>query len=321
MAAIRAIAAVVVLVGCFALAALAFPLQKFEPYAADVRAPDLTATVMAASSDLAATVEATLVWADGQDLYLGAGAAGTVTDVHQAGHDPLECGQPFIEVDGRPIIVYCGSNPPWRQVDSQTRGEDADEIVAGLTDDKHDSIEDFQRSLGLPPDGTIEPRDLMWVPGGRDLAAVSIVPGQQVSDQVPVARLDPILRRIGVDVTPFDGAPVTFQVAGTADRYAVDDDGSVDASSELTSVILGASEIGGDAPSTVQGVLRLVTPVETLAVPAGSIIQDGDTTCVVSDAGEPRRVEIVASNIDGVQVTGDLSAGDVVLVEPEPTGC
>lgn len=148
-------------------------------------------------------------------------------------------------------------------------------------------------------------------------------PGQQISAAAPIVRLKPVLESLVINDQQLDfgSAEWTFQLAGTERRYPINAGGTVAVSEELVSAVLAMNDIAGELAPFVEGVVRLAIPIETLAVPAGAIVQAGPVTCVITTEGDPRRVTIIASNIDGVQIAGAIEAGEEVQVEPERSTC
>lgn len=148
-----------------------------------------------------------------QQLLGTLGYAGSYTVINQAGPGVytnlpapatvLSRGQVIYRVDGRPIPLFYGDAPAWRQLSAGVAdGPDNYELQANLValgvapsvlrvDNTFDwytglAVRNWQASLGLPQTGIVRPGDAVYMPGPIRITAVEpragmfAQPGQQV---------------------------------------------------------------------------------------------------------------------------------------------
>ncbi len=148
-----------------------------------------------------------------QQLSGTLGYAGSYTVVNQAGPGVItglpapgtliSRGQVIYRVDGRPIPLFYGDEPAWRQLSAGVAdGSDNYELQANLValglapsvlrvDNTFDwftaqAVRTWQASLGLPQTGIVRPGDVIYMPGAIRVTAVEPAVGMFAQPGQPV---------------------------------------------------------------------------------------------------------------------------------------
>ena len=182
-----------------------------SPKASDTTAaPDATATVERRDLAQHETVNGTLGYGDTRTLY--AQAMGTVTALRKPG-TVVERGQALYWVDGKPLTLMYGRVPMWRRLNAATPGgKDIRELERNLValgydpdnkievDDEWDSattaaVKRWQKDIGLPRTGSVEPGQIAFLPGPRRIGQLkttvgaALQPGAEVCDTSSTSRV------------------------------------------------------------------------------------------------------------------------------------
>jgi hypothetical protein len=323
-------------VGAIALASIALPLAKYdEPPSARAIGGDVQ--VASRETDLAVSATAQLTWSVERVISLNQ-ASGTVTRVMVQSGQPLECGSPVIEVDGRPLLAYCAESPLYRAVNAASKGRDADEFAAfvvSLSLLKPNEINDVRRKalvykavqkfLGRPTIDSFSPADLVWIGTPTTPTEVSVRVGQIVSADTAVFKVTAQLQAAIVALPEDPAGPVLFSIEGDPNRLRVGDDGVVTDLSALQTALDVAGRKPEEMPSETAGRVRLAAPVSAWAVPASAVVSGSSGVCVFvrGDSEMARSVSVVPvdASVGTVLVTGELQPGDRVLTDPGQLQC
>lgn len=197
--------------------------------------PTGTATVVRTDVTVRNLVGGTLGYSD-QGTVLAA-ASGTLTWAPAVG-TVVGPDQRLYEVDGRPVRLWTGSRPAWRDfAPGMADGPDVRQLErclatlgygAGLTVDDHFSaatataIRRWQRAHGLPGTGVIRLGEVVFRPAPVRVGAVSAAPGTPVSPGTPVLTVTATTTVVTVNLDPGQrgvvhaGDPVSVSLPGTA---------------------------------------------------------------------------------------------------------
>jgi hypothetical protein len=311
--------------------------------APDTTEPQQLATVEQRDLQRTESFDGTTGHGEPRPLFLT--GSGTLTALPAVG-DLIDQGTVVAEVDGRPIIALQGPLPMWRALGpSVSDGKDVQQLeyvltalgygeTYGVTVDEDwtsattKAVEAFQEDHGQDDDGTIDIGDIVWIPGPVRVDSVAGTVGQQLGDagikvtgttqtvHVKLDVSDADLLAIGTAVTvelpsgeTVDGTVATVGSAETAE------DGSSTLPVDVT--MAGSTTVPDGLPVDVQVVTVaaddvLVVPVDALLALAG-----GGYAVEVSDGAGATHLERVDLGVfadDLVAVTGDVEAGDQVVV-------
>ena len=327
--------ALALLVGAVALAVVAFPLVRYSDRTDDGgRAAHLDATVSAvmrpAHFDTPTTAQ--LEWSDSAQVWVRAN--GLVSGLALDAGVAVPCSAPIVELDGRPVVSYCGPRPLSSEVTPWTRGRDTDEffgwlrelgVLADVDDpsagEKRDAIETWRAAVGLERRQSVQPAELVWLPAGQlvpDEIAVQV--GQQVAAGELLFSTAEQLLTASVNLTgvllPPDGEMVF--ALDRANPLPVGADGQI---AELATMQqqLRAREPDNPTPASIGASVRLAEPVEVVSLPASTLFGDGTSVCVaVADGVTTTAVPVtVISSAAGTVLLDGPVAGLQVLVDPD----
>ncbi len=294
--------------------------------------PPVTAQAAERRTDLAAPGEITLVWQAGGRIEY-AGEPGVIT----AAPIGVTCGQAYLSVNDLPRFALCSDFPLWRPLNGSSTGSDMNVLLeflrtgaylGGDTASRGSirlAILAVQKASGWPQTGVIGPDAFVWI---RDAARATtprlgigdgVVDGDVLSEQ-PAALVSATLASdLGVGDWRFD--PVGYPV-----ELAIDGAGNVENLGEFEAAIQ-SNGLPDPLPTVIGGTVRLAEELVTLAIPAAAVIDAGGILCVYVEqdgadptANLPIEIKIVDYRLGTAFVQGELSAGDVVLLEPQ-TGC
>jgi hypothetical protein len=343
----------VLVCGSAGLVVVAIPLSRYPGTSERADKLSLTSTVVSRTTDSPAPGTLDLVWSESRSIGLSATSAGVVTKVLVSVGTSVSCGQVLLELDGRPIFAYCGERPVWRRLAAGVKGHDMEQLVfflrsLGLLDadakgdptgrDLRAAIVALQKSIGTASTGFIDPADTVFVGAPTNPTTVDLNVGNDVRGPTTLmtvgvtlisatlqtgesspASLDRVFR-----ADSSDAAPLVLDAAGHAVDLAA-----------VQRAVDARSTASDPAPNELKGFTTLATKVDVLSVPGSAVLAAPSGLCVrVVDGppplpgGEdtppthPVSVTVTESSLDAVFVTGDLKAGDEVLVSPDPVlGC
>lgn len=273
-------------------------------------------------------------------------ASGTVTTVDVAPGDEVTHGTVLYTVNLRPVVVAQGSIPSFQSLARGSEGADVKQVQAMLAALGHftgtpdgefgyvteRAVKDWQKSLGLPQDGIVQPGDLVFVPklptrlaldtevikrGAIVTGGEAVVKGLPTAPTfvIPVTESQTSMMPNGtrVELTNGDAAweavvvdQVTDEMAGTTIILA-GQDGAVICGEECAMI-----------PVTGQTLLqsRIVT-IETVAglvVPSAALLSGADGKVTVTDAEAVSHSVTVVTSARGMSVIEGVPAGTRVRV-------
>jgi hypothetical protein len=157
----------------------------------------------------------TLGYDDATTLY-GQGM-GTVTALRDPG-DVVWRGQALYWLDGRPVTLMFGALPMWRRLDaSSSAGKDIRElernlVALGYDPDREVDVDDvwesattaavrrWQEDKGLPRTGSVEPGQIVFLPGARRIGQLKTTPGATLQPGAEVMETTSTRRVVTVDL-------------------------------------------------------------------------------------------------------------------------
>lgn len=318
-----------------------------------VDAPDPAQTATVVRRDLVRQLRVPAEVGHEQARRLTGRRAGTITWLPEPGA-VVGRGQRVYEVDAVPVPLFLGAAPLYRPLSAGVPdGADVRLVQENLTALGFEAEPDgvfgpataaalttWQKSIGVPPTGTMGPGDVVVAPGELRVASVTAALGDQ--------GIGPVLTATGtgrVAVATIDPEDQALLRPGTAVRFTGDVPPAA-MTGTVTSVVpapvgddLGAST-GGNAGQEYLVTIRfddqqtaatlldgaaMTAMVESerrdgvLAVPVAALLalREGGYAVEVVDAGQRRLLAVDAGLFaDGmVEVTGDgLAEGDTVVV-------
>ena len=346
--------AAVALVVIGAVVATALPqLQADEPVAGTAASPPpipvATATVVQRTLQVTEEFDGTLGYA-GEGVIIS-GINGTYTVLPEEG-DVLTLGDEIYEVDGKDssYLMY-GRRPAWRALDiDSSNGADVKQLEASLKslgmtsrrfrpDGKfkpatRTAIRKWERKTDQPRDGEIDRGQVTFLPGdvritqvvpelGAPARAGSVLARTTGTDLVVTLDLEADRRDIvsvgdGVSVEMPDGSFVAGMVT-EIDTVATTAPGSSQASVGVTVELADDTATGDlDGAEVTVSLVRQTRP-DVLTVPVDALIalREGGYALEIAEPNGERyliAVDVGIFDDDGVEVTGDLSIGDQVVV-------
>ena len=273
-------------------------------------------------------------------------AAGTVTTVNVAAGDEVKQGTLLYTVNLRPVVVAAGSIPSFQPLARGSKGADVKQVQAMLAALGHfrgapdgefghvteRAVKAWQKALGIPQDGMVQPGDLVFVPslptrlaldtevikrGAIVAGGEAVVKGLSAAPTfvIPVTESQTSMMPNGtrVEITNGDAKweavvvdQVTDEMTGTTIILA-GQDGAVICGQECATI-----------PVTGQTLLqsRIVT-VETVAglvVPSAALLSGADGKVSVTDAEAVSHAVTVVTSARGMSVIEGVPAGTRVRV-------
>ncbi|TFD49588.1 peptidoglycan-binding protein [Cryobacterium frigoriphilum] len=266
-------------------------------------------------------------------------AAGTVTSVNVTAGQSVAVGATLYTVNLRPVVIAQGQVPAFRALAQDATGADVTQLQQALTDldlytgavdgkfgaGTTTAVKAWQKALGVPLDGVVQPGDVIFVPSlptqvALDTEIISrgevLIGGESVVRAlpaapvftVPVGESQAALMPTGtrVEITNTDGGLWEGFVAD----QVVDETGVIVITLTGKDGALICADACASIPVTEQSLLssRIVT-VESIAgliVPSAALLSAADgTASVVDNAGTSHPVTVVTSArgmsiIDGV---------------------
>jgi peptidoglycan hydrolase-like protein with peptidoglycan-binding domain len=273
-------------------------------------------------------------------------ASGTVTTVNVAAGDQVMQGTVLYTVNLRPVVVAQGSIPSFQPLSRGSTGADVKQVQAMLAALGHlrgapdgefgwvteRAVKGWQKSLGIPQDGVVQPGDIVFVPELPTRLALDtevIKRGASVSGGEAVVKGLPAAPTFVIPVTDSQTAlmPNGTRVEirnGDAVWEAVVVDQVTDEMTGTTVILAGpdggtiCGEECGTIPVTGQTLLqsRIVT-VETvtgLVVPSAALLSGADGRTTVTDEEAVSHPVTVVTSARGMSVIEGVPAGTRVRV-------
>ena len=338
---------VAVVAGCTAAALVATGVlpPRAEADAPTATTPTSTAEVERGTLTGTTRQSGKLTRPDGPTV--GGPITGTITEVPGLG-TVLHPRDTLYKVDDQPVTYFDGVLPQWRAFEQgMAKGPDVRQLEANLQswgylkvapDDVFDArttraVQAWQKDAGLERTGTVEMGRLVFQTGDLVVADQQAKPGDQaggavyatkrtervVTVDLPVgsslAAIDTV-----VQLALPDGTRTTGRVTAVGAPVAKDD-GSTKAPVTVTlddQAAAGDLTDGSVTADFVSQVREDVLFVPVLAL--GAAADDGFVLEVVQADGSTRAVPVEAGLFagDDVEVTGDVEAGDRVVVPEAP---
>jgi Putative peptidoglycan binding domain len=303
-------------------------------------------TVEVVRRDLARVEELDGSVGHGDSTPLVVSGEGTLTALPEPG-DVIESGDVVAEVDGLPIIALQGAFPLWRTLGPGVEdGKDvlqveymlaslgyAQEYDVTVDDDwtsaTTDAVEAFQEDHGQDDDGEIDLGELLFLDGPVQVADVTGVPGQPVSEAG--ISVTPTAQSVHVDLDPADadllsvadkvdvelptGRTVTGKVTEMGPVQT--DETSGESTLPVTLTLSDAPQLADGTPVNVN--VKVAAADNVLAVPAEALLAlaEGGYAVEVADASGATHLVGVTVGVfaDGmVEIEGDIEAGARVVV-------
>jgi len=310
--------------------------------------PTSTAPVIRTDIGSHQQLSGTLTYAGSYTLVNQAGP-GVFTNLPAAG-SVLTRGQVVYRVDGRPIPLFYGDAPEWRQLSPGVAdGPDSYELQANLialglapsvlrADNTFDSftaqaVRSWQASLGLPQTGIVRPGDVVYMPGAIRVTAVEPTvgmfaqPGQPVLQATSTQHAVIVQLNVALESMVKVGNAVTVSLPDGKTTAA----GTVSAIGTVATAPSGGNQNGPPQEATVTVTIALTDPAAggTLDLAPVSVGIAGDThkgvlavpiTALLAQPDGKYAVEVVA---DGRRTPVIVTTGlfdDRGLVEVAGTG-
>jgi peptidoglycan hydrolase-like protein with peptidoglycan-binding domain len=308
-------------------------------------APPATAPVTRQTLTETQTVAGTLGYGDARDLP--GRAAGTLTWVPAAGQR-IGRGQPAYRVDDRPVTLLYGPLPMYRALGPDSKGPDVRQFETNLwalgyrgftVDDRYGAgtaraVRSWQRALGRPVTGTVDPATVVTAPGALRVAELKAQVGDQVGGSVLAytgptqvigvdleVKYQSMVRRgatVGIDLPGGGSATGTVADVGTVASTA-QKDGETKATVKVTVTVADPRRLGGYDRAPVELRLTAAERTDVLTVPVAALLAlaEGGYGVEVVEGGRSRTVPVRLGMFAGgrVEVSGDgLRVGTVVGV-------
>ncbi|GHJ49357.1 peptidoglycan-binding protein [Catellatospora sp. TT07R-123] len=251
-------------------------------------------------------------------------------------------GRPLLRVDDLPVVLLYGPLPAYRPLAVGSRGRDVRQLEAnlaalGLTkggaDERYTAataaaVRRWQRSLGLPETGAVEPRQLAYAAGPVRVDAHALRVGDPADGEVlrctgavrsVALRLDDQRRHLAVP-----GTPVTVrlaagaEVAGTVESLGPPAAGAT-GEPEVTAYVRVPDQaaLAAAGQVTVRFTAQRRPGVLTVPVTALVALSEGGYGVQVADGGSTRYVAVRTGLFAGgrVELTGgDITPGTRVVI-------
>ncbi|TFB78497.1 peptidoglycan-binding protein [Cryobacterium flavum] len=274
-------------------------------------------------------------------------AVGTVTSVNVTAGQSVAVGATLYTVNLRPVVIAQGQVPAFRALAQDAEGADVTQLQQALTDlalytgavdgqfgpRTTTAVKTWQKSLGVPADGVVQPGDIIFVPtlptqvaldteivtrgalltGGENV--VRALPAAPIFT-VPVSESQAALMPTGtrVEITSIDGGLWEGFVAD----QVVDETGMIVITLAGKDGALICADACASVPVTEQSLLssRIVTveSISGLIVPSAALLSTADgTATVVDNTGTSHPVTVVTS-ARGMSVIDGVADGTSVRI-------
>lgn len=228
------------------------------------------ATAKATRTTLTATENVSGTLGYGDATTLTGRTKGTLTWLPASG-TVIGRGKPVYSVDLLPVVALFGTIPPYRPLAPDVTGPDVrqleDNLVAlgygGFTvDDEYtpataDAVRAWQADLGRAETGTVDPADVVVLPGDVRVAGTTAVPGDPAA--VPLLTYTGVTRVVTVDLDVADQRLVT---PGITAKVTLPDGKTVDgAVASVGTVATAPPPKNGQATSAQPATVEVVVDV------------------------------------------------------------
>jgi peptidoglycan hydrolase-like protein with peptidoglycan-binding domain len=289
----------------------------------------------------------------GNSRELALAAHGTVTALPAVG-TVVDRGGQLAEVDGAPVVLLLGDRPAWRALPPApptADGADVQQLEANLialgfgkagtlgpnptwSDATTTAVKKWQKALGVDQSGTVDLGRMVFEPAAvriakhvAEVGAAAGGPLLQVTDTTRAVHMDLSASRQS-DVHVGDAVEVLLPSGSTTDATVATVGTVATAGSngadptlpvELTLTDPAAAGDLDQAPVTVR--ITTSSAKDALSAPIQALVALAEGGYAVEQVTGPATTKLVAVTLgpsaDGwVQVTGDVHAGDEVVVAP-----
>ena len=318
--------------------------------AADGRSETTSAatTVKVTTRDLVQTsdFDGTLGFGDTSDLF--AGERGTVTAVVPVG-TVVDRGGDLIEIDGKTVVLLIGTRPMWRTLgEGVSDGLDVQQLEENLialgfatadelgpnqkwTWNTTAAVKKWQKARGVEQSGVIDRSQVVFEPGAVRIAQNMVAVGGQAGG--PVAKITAVTKGVSVDLSAKKQSLVKV---GDKVQIVLPDGSTRPGTIASIGTVATAQQQGDptipvnvtfDDPNNTPNLdqapvkVRVTTNAArgVLAVPVGALLALSGggyalERVAVDGTTEQVAVKLGAFADNFVQVTGDIKAGDEVVV-------
>ncbi|TFD56752.1 peptidoglycan-binding protein [Cryobacterium suzukii] len=274
-------------------------------------------------------------------------AVGTVTSVNVSAGQSVAAGATLYTVNLRPVVIAQGQIPAFRALAQDAAGADVTQLQQALTDlglytgavdgkfgaRTKTAVKAWQKALGVPADGVVQPGDVIFVPtlptqvaldteiiargallaGGENV--VRALPPAPVFT-VPVGESQAALMPTGtrVEITSIDGG----LWEGFVTEQLADETGMIVITLAGKDGALICADACASIPMTEQSLLssRIVT-VESIAgliVPSAALLSAADGTASVVDNSGVNHPVTVVTGARGMSIIDGVADGTSVRV-------
>ncbi len=283
----------------------------------------------------------------GAPIEVTARGQGTITWLPALGVT-VNRGQPLYKVDNRPVTLFYGTLPPYRQLMTGLSGDDVREAETnlaalgypGITADSNytgataAAVRRWQKDLGMPQTGTIEPDLIAIAPGPVRVTTHLVHPGDAsggpvlayagttrvVSVALDVALQDLAKTGLAAAVTLPNGKTVDGVIGQVGTVATPAQDAQNPATIAVTVTITDQSALGSldQAPVVVKLASSTVENVLTVPVSALVALAEGGYGVQVATGTQTRYVAVRPGMFAGgrVEITGDGIAEGTLVVVP-----
>ncbi|MEV8510737.1 peptidoglycan-binding domain-containing protein [Dactylosporangium sp. NPDC051484] len=329
-----------------ALVAIAFLLvARNRPATAPTNAAVATAPVV--RGDLVSTRQLRGSVTYGPVTPVESAASGVITAITPVG-STVSRGQPLYSVNNQPVVLLYGDLPMWRRLAPGVTGSDVRELKENLvalgytgfaidtayTEQTATAVRRWQKALGLPQTGAVEPGQVLVQPGAVRVAEHRSLKGSHTSGpilgvtgttrmiQVPLVPADRALAKVGTEVNVVlpDGTRVVGKVTEVVAASATTNQ-PTDTQPTAQALIALADQarlgVAADAGAQVQFTVAKHTGVLSVPVLALLALQDGGYGVEVVDGDSTRivTVEVGMFTSGRVEISGPgITAGQQVKV-------
>ncbi len=264
---------------------------------------------------------------------------GIITSVSVAPGSVLSTGDEVYRVDGHPVRARASEQAFFRTLSRGDRGPDvaaAQELLNELVESASlqadgvygastaRAVHAYAQELGLG-DAQVDfsPGWFVRIPTEEStVASVALAPGMVAPTQgVEIATIRPTVESVEIVATTAGGdGEYQFLLDGTAvPVLRRDGTWQIDGEAVAELLTMTSAEDSEGSTMSVDGRIRLSTPVESVLVPAGAVITDPTGRTCVADAAtyRPIPVSVLGHDVTGaVQIDSGLPAGTQILVNP-----
>ncbi|HRE00175.1 MAG TPA: peptidoglycan-binding domain-containing protein [Ilumatobacteraceae bacterium] len=264
-------------------------------------------------------------------------ATGLITRSECSPNSTLTSGQLFAEVDGAWMVALSTSQPLWRDLARGSKGRDVtnlqEELVrlgytlvpTGVFDRQtDDALIALAYGLGYAHESGFRATQALWLPSaGVELATCELAVGSPITIGTPVATGPPGVSAAALSISrpPNDNITGAWEFRSGEVIVPLDDDRYPLIDADQLDAIVAASSAQPDGSRVLDGAVRLVTPIDVLAVPPAAVVAlDTQHGCVVDVAtGSPVEVDLIDSELGRTLITA--APVGLMSVALDPIAC